>query len=62
MSFMKYGYVSRKINGKFSWWSVGFGGRLPPPVMLKAKTLQGAKIEAMKYFRKYLGEIAKSLP
>lgn len=63
-SHMKYGCVSLESTGKWAWHFLGFGNNesFPPPITLKAKTMRGAKTEAMKHFRKYLHEIAKSLP
>lgn len=63
-SHMKYGYVAQQLNGKWAWHFIGFddNGKFPRPVVLKAKTLRGARTEAMRVFGKMLRDIIEALP
>jgi hypothetical protein len=57
------GYVTHKWNGKFAWYFCGEFARLTiKPITLKAKTLRGAKTEAIKLLKRQLKQIAEALP
>jgi len=58
-----FGYVTQKLNGKFAWYFCGeFANLTAKPVTLKARTLRGAKTEAVKLLMRQLKQIAEALP